>query len=104
MRSRDSFDLRPDKNPLMLPVLVLSVFIIGIAVAYVLPVLDPKLNTFSGDSVPYSQATLRGKEVYDSEGCWYCHTQQVRAVSNDLGLGKVTTAARIVRDRPDELG
>jgi cbb3-type cytochrome oxidase subunit 1 len=31
-----------------------------------------------------------GREVYVREGCWYCHTQQVRQVRTDLGLGPVS--------------
>ena len=31
-----------------------------------------------------------GREVYIREGCWYCHTQQVRQVRTDLGLGPVS--------------
>lgn len=100
----DKFDLHPDRNPLILPVLVLSVFLIGVAIAYALPILDKEVNVFSANSVAYSEKTLDGKGVYDSEGCWYCHTQQVRAVSSDLGLGTVTTADRVVRDRPNVLG
>lgn len=37
-------------------------------------------------------STLRaeGYRLYISEGCIYCHTQQVRAVVTDVGLGPVT--------------
>ena len=31
-----------------------------------------------------------GREVYVREGCWYCHTQQVRQVMTDFGLGPVS--------------
>lgn len=104
MMQGEKFDLHPERNPLILPVLVLSVFLIGVAVAYALPILDKNVTGFSASSAPYSEKTLDGKGVYDSEGCWYCHTQQVRAVSSDLGLGIVTAADRVVRDRPNELG
>lgn len=104
MKPAQNFDLNPDRNPIMLPILVMSVFLIGIAVAYALPILDENINAFSANSVSYSEKTLRGKGTYDSEGCWYCHTQQVRAVSDDLGLGTVTAADRVIRDRPNVLG
>jgi cbb3-type cytochrome oxidase subunit 1/mono/diheme cytochrome c family protein len=30
-----------------------------------------------------------GRAIYLAEGCWYCHTQQVRAIVTDVGLGPV---------------
>ncbi len=104
MKRPSDFDLRPERNVLILPAVVLAILLLGTAVAYVLPIMDKDVSTVSSTALPYSEKTLRGKQVYDAEGCWYCHTQQVRAVSSDLGLGKVTTAERIVRDRPNVLG
>ncbi len=31
-----------------------------------------------------------GRRIYVSEGCMYCHTQQVRAIVTDVGLGPVS--------------
>lgn len=31
----------------------------------------------------YSDAQLRGRAVYVREGCWYCHTQQIRTLEAD---------------------
>ena len=39
---------------------------------------------------PYSPLELAGRNIYIREGCWYCHTQQVRQVRTDLGLGPVS--------------
>lgn len=104
MKSRSGFELRPERNALVLPAVVLAIFLLGTVVAYVLPIMDKDVSVLSATALSYSEKTLRGKQIYDAEGCWYCHTQQVRAVSSDLGLGKATTADRIVRDRPNVLG
>jgi len=39
-----------------------------------------------------------GREVYVREGCWYCHTQQVRQVITDVGLGPVSQPGDYVYD------
>ncbi|MEO7804468.1 MAG: cbb3-type cytochrome c oxidase subunit II [Actinomycetota bacterium] len=50
---------------------------------------------------PLTRIEASGRSVYEAQGCIYCHTQQVRAVSNDIGLGSATDAGRIAReDRP----
>ena len=45
-----------------------------------------------------------GREVYTSEGCVYCHTQQVRANVSDVGLGPVTRRQDIIFENPVVLG
>lgn len=46
----------------------------------------------------------QGRDLYLSEGCWYCHTQQVRAVIPDVGLGLVSVPGDYVYDPGDLLG
>jgi cbb3-type cytochrome oxidase cytochrome c subunit len=44
------------------------------------------------DSKAYAHALLLGREVYVGEGCWHCHSQYVRPVSNeDQRFGPVST-------------
>ncbi|MEK7251949.1 MAG: cbb3-type cytochrome c oxidase subunit II [Actinomycetota bacterium] len=43
-------------------------------------------------------AAQLGREVYIREGCWYCHTQQVRQVITDIGLGPVSQPGDYVYD------
>ena len=45
-----------------------------------------------------------GWKVYISEGCVYCHTQQVRANVTDVGLGAVTQRQDIILENPLVLG
>ena len=42
-----------------------------------------------GDPVLGAPA-VAGREIYLREGCWYCHTQLVRPVLADVGLGPAT--------------
>jgi len=41
-----------------------------------------------------------GRTLYVAEGCWYCHTQQVRAIVTDVGLGAVSAAGDYVHETP----
>jgi cbb3-type cytochrome c oxidase subunit II len=45
-----------------------------------------------------------GREIYLREGCWYCHTQQVRAAVPDVGLGPVSVPGDYAFDPVDLLG
>ena len=45
-------------------------------------------------SANYREALNLGRNVYISEACWHCHSQQVRPVANeDVRFGPVSTAA-----------
>lgn len=45
-----------------------------------------------------------GRAVYVAEGCWYCHTQQVRAIITDVGLGPVSVEGDYVHETPALFG
>lgn len=83
-----------------------AVLFAALAVGYAAPMIDGALARETDYSVAYPEGTraLDGKFVYDEEGCWYCHTQAVRPVPADLGLGTITTPDRVVHDVPSVLG
>jgi len=73
---------------------VAAVFVLAALGAFAFPAIDSHApasvladatRNFAADPV----AEL-GREVYVREGCWYCHTQQVRQVRTDVGLGPVS--------------
>jgi cytochrome c oxidase cbb3-type subunit II len=57
---------------------------------------------------PYTAAQLRGRAVYVSEGCMYCHSQQprdpVQAPDMTRGWGRPSTPADYYYDAPILLG
>src|SRR5438105_3587152 len=57
----------------------------GIFVVIYLPSLDPQGYTPTALAHPYTEIELRGREIFKREGCWYCHTQQVRPPEANLG-------------------
>jgi cbb3-type cytochrome c oxidase subunit II len=71
-----------------LPVLVSgSIFflIAGVIVTIWLPSLDQEAYTPTQYARPYTEQEARGRAIYIREGCWYCHTQQVRPPEANFG-------------------
>jgi cytochrome c oxidase cbb3-type subunit II len=62
--------------------------------------LQPQTDEDGGDIYPVNNSGIvkRGREVYISEGCYYCHTEQVRSADGgadiDRGWGARRTVAR----------
>ncbi len=70
--------------------------------------LQPQVDEEAGDIYPVNNPR-KGREVYASEGCYYCHSQQIRDPQNGLdierGWGPRRTVARdYLYDRTAYLG
>ncbi len=48
--------------------------------------------------------TAIGRDIYISEGCMYCHTQVVRPIVTDLGLGPVSQPGDFAHEEPVMFG
>lgn len=84
---------------------------LGIATAalVVLPYLQVRPVEPPAQLEPYTEAQLRGRQVYIANGCVYCHSQQPRSYEHTLadaaqGWGRPSVAADYVYDRPHQLG
>ena len=77
-------------HPLRTWVMMAGLFVIGLVITLIGP-----YNT-GGDfrhvvfDAPLSDLGHQGRAVYSNQGCGYCHTQLVRPVLADVGLGPVT--------------
>lgn len=65
---------------------LLALFL-GIAITILIPALEAPGPTALAHQ--YTQEEMRGRMIYQREGCWYCHTQQVRAPEVGIGTVKV---------------
>ncbi len=54
-------------------------------------------------SHPYTPQEQRGRNIYVSEGCAYCHTQNVRPLKQDLVFGRPSIAGDYAYDTPELL-
>lgn len=50
------------------------------------------------------EADSNGRAVYRQEGCAYCHTQQVRPIVTDVGLGAVSVPGDYAKETPVLIG
>ena len=62
----------------------LIAFIFGVAITIIIPAIQATGPTALARR--YTAEELRGREIYKREGCWYCHTQQVRAPEANKGM------------------
>lgn len=62
--------------------------------------------TLLGEARNFETGSLeaQGRRVYVQEGCWYCHTQQVRPVVADAELGPVSVPGDYAGQDPALLG
>lgn len=94
----------------MLPFLIgaFCLFIIGVFGTVFLPFLDDQMTepnrTAEMRLFEEGTAEYRGRQIYIREGCHTCHTQTVRPVKADSGLGPVSAAQDFYYDFPNLMG
>ncbi len=86
----------------------LALFVLAGLAVFVLPSIDTggQASALAAQTREHPDASpqARGRQVYAAEGCWQCHTQQVRSVIADVGLGTVSVPGDYVYDGGDLLG
>jgi len=54
---------------------------------------------------PYTPLQLAGRDIYVKEGCYVCHSQQIRPIAPEvLRYGKASTVEESMYDRPFQWG
>ena len=87
-------------------------FLIGGVLTTALPaVIETSWTKPSAGMKPYTESEARGKAIYVKEGCWYCHTQQIRTLEADVkrygwrGVdAPISTPSEFTRDAPHMFG
>ncbi len=80
-------------NPWLYLAGVALLFVVAAIGAVALPASDAQAvasEQIPGTTPILSELGEEGRQVYLREGCFYCHTQQVRSVVTDVGLGPIT--------------
>lgn len=77
-------------NPMVVLAGVIGLFLIVVMVGIVGPSIPVETPGARSSDVPYTETALAGQDVFQSTGCAACHTQMVRPVVADVGLGAVT--------------
>jgi hypothetical protein len=69
---------------------VMGLFVAVLLVGLVGPSIATENPGARTSAISYSDAAQRGQEIYQNLGCGSCHTQMVRPIVSDVGLGAVT--------------
>lgn len=77
-------------NPMAVLAGVVGLFFIVVMVGLVGPSIPTEIAGARTSDLPYTEAALDGQQIYQTTGCAACHTQMVRPVVADVGLGAVT--------------
>jgi cytochrome c oxidase cbb3-type subunit 2 len=94
-----------ERNVFILLVLSLLVVTIG-GIVEILPLFTIESTIEHVEGVrPYSPLELAGRSIYQREGCYYCHSQQVRPLRDENErYGHYSLAAESMYDHPFQWG
>jgi len=93
------------KNQFVLLVGAVIIFVIGTGITTIAPLWFDDLNKPIENVKPYTVQEQKGRDIYISEGCVNCHTQQVRPLKSEVErYGHYSLAGEYVYDRPHQLG
>ena len=91
-----------------------GLFAVAAIFGFLFPTLEAShvTNTLAADTHRYFDAAANpalaevslGRDLYLSEGCWYCHTQEVRQNVADVGLGAVSQPGDYAWEVPSTRG
>ncbi len=96
---------RIERNVTLMAVLILITVAIGGLVEIVpLYVVDTTIERVEGVR-PYSPLEQRGRDIYIREGCYVCHSQQIRPFRDEVErYGHYSLAAESMYDHPFQWG
>lgn len=91
--------------PMVFSVLALLAILVGSAIEIVPSILSTNYVTKIPTVKPYTPLELLGRDVYVREGCYLCHSQQVRPMAHEaLRYGKTSEAGEFIYDHPFQWG
>jgi cytochrome c oxidase cbb3-type subunit 2 len=94
-----------EKSVNLMMVLIVVVISIGGLVELVPLMLSSDATQPDENIAPYSALRLAGRDIYVREGCYGCHSQQIRPFRSETErYGPYSTAGEFVYDRPFQFG
>lgn len=94
-----------EKNAFILLVATVLVVAIG-GIVEIVPLFTIETTVEHVDGVrPYAPLELRGRDIYVREGCYVCHSQQIRTLRDEVErYGHYSIAAESMYDHPFQWG
>lgn len=82
-------------------------FALAALMVFLLPALETEQPTLIAEGLRTfepGEVGATGRAIYIQEGCAYCHTQQVRPIITDVGLGPVSVLGDYANETPVLIG
>ena len=94
-----------EKNVNIMAILIVIVISIG-GLVEIVPLMASSAATEPYEGVtPYPPVELAGRDIYVREGCYNCHSQQIRPFRSETErYGPYSVAGEFVYDRPFQFG
>ncbi|HYG56918.1 MAG TPA: cbb3-type cytochrome c oxidase subunit II, partial [Symbiobacteriaceae bacterium] len=78
---------RLEKNAALLGLGAFLLLMFAVTTTVALPMLQSDLYVAEASAPQYDDERVAlGRRLYMREGCWYCHSQQVRTIDNDMAF------------------
>jgi cytochrome c oxidase cbb3-type subunit I/II len=91
--------------PVTFAFLSLLAILVGSAIEIVPSIMATKWVTKLDVVKPYSPLELLGRDLYIREGCYVCHSQEIRPLGHEvLRYGKASEAGEFIYDHPFQWG
>src|SRR5580658_2568198 len=93
----------PEKSAFWTGIGIWSTFTVGLIFTMLVPSFNQNWSFATAQNearyhLPYTQQQLRGRLIYQREGCMYCHTQQVRPLEGEMRRYSVGSSLAIPAD------
>lgn len=89
------------KKPILFAIVVTLAVLAGTIVMMVLPMFSESMHPKLANLKPYTALQLAGRDVYQEDGCFYCHTQTVRPLKAEvMRYGEYSKAGEFAYDQP----
>ncbi|WHZ11389.1 MAG: Cytochrome c oxidase (cbb3-type) subunit CcoO [Burkholderiaceae bacterium] len=82
----------------------LAIYIVIVLAIAVIPAIELSKTPAGPGVQPLSPLQLEGRKVFASNGCDYCHTQQVRPLGEDKEFGRPSAPGDFAYQTPELLG
>ena len=102
---KESWHRRLEGMPVKFTVVALIVILVG-GIVEIVPMILVKSNVPTISAVkPYTPLELEGRDIYVREGCYLCHSQQIRPFRSEVErYGEYSKAGESVYDHPFQFG
>ncbi len=89
------------RKPLIFTIVATLAVLSGSVAVVFYPMFTPQMHPKLASLKPFTALQLAGRDIYQREGCFYCHTQTVRPLRTEvLRYGEYSKAGEFAYDYP----